>query len=239
MFTFSLHHRGHFGFIEGGRWCSVYDCRPYTPVALSSIPAPVALDILYPALMRSDSWGVVTAGYGYSPEYVRAPRSRTLFWLNDCKKSIITKKFHSPSIIDVEDNCLCKFCKERASHYHHRVCPFLKHLNSKALLARVISSVAAPDQEKKRKNQTKWWFFSFCFLRCNESEIIKHHGNISWPQKKRHFSLLAIVFRGFYHGKKNTPFLFFEYLENGESDHQTDFFHGFGSKFVIQRYKIF
>ena len=39
--------------------------------------------------------------------------------------------------------------------------------------------------------------------------------------------------------KKNTPFLFFEYLENGESDRQTDFFRGFGSKFVIQRYKIF
>ena len=36
-----------------------------------------------------------------------------------------TKKFHSPSIIDVEDNCLCKFCNESASHYHHRVCPFL------------------------------------------------------------------------------------------------------------------
>ena len=64
-----------------------------------------------------------------------------------------TKKFHSPSIIDVEDNCLCKFCNERACHYHHKVCPFLKHLNSKALLARVISSAAAPDQEKKKKNQ--------------------------------------------------------------------------------------
>ena len=30
--------------------------------------------------------------YGYAPGYVRAPRSRTLFWLNSCNKSIITKK---------------------------------------------------------------------------------------------------------------------------------------------------
>ena len=52
------------------------------------------------------------------------------------------KKFHSPSVVGIqESSCICKFCKQKADHYHHRRCPHLKHLSLKALMAKIKGSL--------------------------------------------------------------------------------------------------
>ena len=68
-----------------------------------------------------------------------APRRALLYDTLDIHHHHIclTKQFH----LGVEDDCVCKFCKEKCSWYHYRDCPGLKSLSPCARLRKTFSIV--------------------------------------------------------------------------------------------------
>ena len=65
------------------------------------------------------------------------PRRALLYDVMDLVHSHIckTNAFH---LEPDEDTCVCRFCNDRAHHYHHKECPHLKYLSPCALLQKVF-----------------------------------------------------------------------------------------------------